>query len=447
MMPTSSGMRYGVLPGGNAPSDPQGEFTGRNLLYTARAARDGGVGDRTVGATRCRRRSSGRGWRSSNGAQTRPRPHLDDKVLTAWNGLMIAAFARASRMLPVESRGCTAALGVGYLDDARRAAAFIREHLWDAATGTLLRRYRQGDAGVEGYAEDYAYLIFGLLELFQSDGDPGVARVGDRASASSRTRGSGIRWMAAGSARLGAIASVLLRLKEDYDGAEPAASSVSVLNLLVLSHLVRGRQRTSSEIDRTLRLFGGARHRVGRAVPMMLAALSTYHAGCLTARHRWRPGRAQQMQAMMQRGRTSVSAVHGDGACALPQSSQRARASAAVGRRRCEAHGGTATAYVCRDIRMSGADDVAADAAACTTARRVRAASARRAPRDRRCERYRDLTMDIQLDIWLRGTNHATTDVISPVGREPRAWTDEDVAGGARRHAARAGPGEESARD
>ena len=52
--------------------------------------------------------------------------------------------------------------------------------------------------------------------------------------------------------------------------------------------------------------------------------------------------------------------------------------------------------------------------------------------------------MDIQLDIWLRGTNHATSDVISPVEREPRAWTDEDVRGGAGRHAARARPREES---
>ena len=54
---------------------------------------------------------------------------------------------------------------------ARRAALFVWKHLWNADTQTLLRRYRKGDAAVEGYAEDYAYLIFGLLELFQADGD------------------------------------------------------------------------------------------------------------------------------------------------------------------------------------------------------------------------------------------------------------------------------------
>ena len=172
--------------------------------------------------------------------------------------------------------------GRGYLAAARaRGARSSAAQLWDAATGTLLRRYRQGDAGVDGYAEDYAYLIFGLLELFQADGDPAVARVGARAAASGRTRCSGIRWTAAGSARPGTDPSVLLRLKEDYDGAEPAASSVRVLNLLTLcaSHgraRVMAEQRSSADAGRIRRRVPA---QMGRAVPMMLAALSTYHSG------------------------------------------------------------------------------------------------------------------------------------------------------------------------
>ena len=55
--------------------------------------------------------------------------------------------------------------------------------MWNAASGTLLRRYRDGHAEIDGYAEDYAYLIFGLLELFQADPRAGVARVGRRAAA------------------------------------------------------------------------------------------------------------------------------------------------------------------------------------------------------------------------------------------------------------------------
>jgi hypothetical protein len=71
---------------------------------------------------------------------------------------------------------------------------------------------------------------------------------------------------------------VLLRMKEDYDGAEPTASSVSVMNLLVLSHLVED-ARWPERIDGTLRLFGARLEQMGRAVPMMAAALSTYLAG------------------------------------------------------------------------------------------------------------------------------------------------------------------------
>ena len=165
--------RYGVRPGGNAPFDPQNEFTNKNLLYTARpieeiAALTSQPATEVEAALR-RARIALLDRRSR-----RPRPHLDDKVLTAWNGLMLAAFARAARVLAGQDR---------FLEDARRAARFIRAHLWNPGTGTLLRRYRQGDAGVEGYAEDYAFLIFGLLELFQADGDRTVARMGADAAA------------------------------------------------------------------------------------------------------------------------------------------------------------------------------------------------------------------------------------------------------------------------
>ena len=76
----------------------------------------------------------------------------------------------------------------------------------------------------------------------------------------------------------GRDASVLLRLKEDYDGAEPAASSLAVLNLLVLSHLTADAAMTE-RIERTFAAFAGRAAQMGRAVPMMLSALSTYHAG------------------------------------------------------------------------------------------------------------------------------------------------------------------------
>jgi uncharacterized protein YyaL (SSP411 family) len=260
-------LRFGVRPDGNAPADPQGEFTGKNLLYTARpidniATETGRTPHAVLDALRAARA------RLLDIRSRRPRPHLDDKVLTAWNGLMIAAFARAGRVLND---------GDGHLADARRAAAFVREHLWRPSTGTLLRRYRDGDAAVDAYAEDYAYLIFGLLELFQADGDPAWLEW----AIALQQRQDDLFWDPVDGgwfSTTGHDPSVLLRLKEDYDGAEPAASSVAVMNLLVLAHLVPGRG-FEEKIERTLGVFASRAGTSGRAVPMMLAALSMYHEG------------------------------------------------------------------------------------------------------------------------------------------------------------------------
>ena len=257
--------RYGILPDGNAPADPQGEFTHKNLLYTARSIEDvASITGRSLdGVTDALQ--TARGLLMTRRA-ARPRPHLDDKVLTAWNGLMIAAFARAARTLVGAA---------GYLQDAQRAARFVHDRLWQPSTGTLLRRYRDGSAGVDAYAEDYAYLVFGLLELFQADGDPTWLEW----AMTLQTRQDELFWDANDGgwfSTTGKDESVLLRLKEDYDGAEPAASSVSVMNLLTLSHLV---ESFSEKIEPTLGIFSSRVSQSGRVVPMLLAALSAYHAG------------------------------------------------------------------------------------------------------------------------------------------------------------------------
>jgi uncharacterized protein YyaL (SSP411 family) len=266
---------FGIEPAGNAPIDPQNEFAGKNLLYIARpvdalgaeAGRPLDAVAEALGAARLR---------MFEARLERPRPHLDDKVLTAWNGLTIAAFARAARAVAAWSTEGRAA-GKPYLDAAVRAAAFIRERMWLPSTGTLLRRYRGGAAEIEAYAEDYAFLIFGLLEILQADADP---RWLEWATALQR-RQDELFWDEAEGgwfSTTGRDRSVLLRLKEDYDGAEPTASSIAVVNLLVLSHLVDD-GGWAERIERTLRLFGTRLEQAGRAVPMMAAALSAYVAG------------------------------------------------------------------------------------------------------------------------------------------------------------------------
>ncbi len=262
--------RFGIEPDGNAPADPQEEFTGQNLLYTARSidevAAESGRDAADVVAALGRARQI-----LFDARAKRPRPHLDDKVLTSWNGMMIAAFARAARVLPERPQAAA------WLATARGAAQFIFDRLWDASTGTLLRRYRDGDASIEGYAEDYASLIWGLLELFQADGDPAWLAWARELQVQQDARFWDPQdggWFST----TGRDPSVLLRLKEDYDGAEPSASSVSVLNLLTLAHLTRD-EEARKKVERTLGRYGERAGRAARVIPMMLAGLSTWHAG------------------------------------------------------------------------------------------------------------------------------------------------------------------------
>ncbi len=261
--------RFGIEADGNALQDPQGELRGRNVLYVAQslediAARSGRSADDIVDRLGRIRRTL------ATARASRPRPHLDDKVLTAWNGLMIAAFARAARVLVDRPSAAT------YLGAAQNAASFIRSELWNDDDRRLLRRFRDGEAAIDGFAEDYAFLIFGLIELFQADGDA-----------------EWLRWAIALQARQdelfwddreggwfstsGKDATVLLRLKEDYDGAEPAAGSVSVLNLIAMVQL--GVDRVPGQrAEQTLARYGPRIGAAARVVPMMLAGLSAWHA-------------------------------------------------------------------------------------------------------------------------------------------------------------------------
>jgi uncharacterized protein YyaL (SSP411 family) len=265
-------LRFGIQPGGNAPFDPQNEFGANNLLYTALpiaeiAERTGRGADdvvRVLGEAR---------QRLFDARAQRPRPHLDDKILTAWNGLMIAACARAARVL----EGQDGADAMAPLRAAERAASFVRRALWRPDTRTLLRRFRDGNAAIEAYSEDYACLIWGVLELFQATGEVSwlewAIELQQRLDEQFWDAGDGA-WFNT----TGRDPSVLLRLKEEYDGAEPAASSVSVWNLMTLAHLT-GDAEAGRKVERTLGRFGPRMGAAARAVPLMMGNLSAWHAG------------------------------------------------------------------------------------------------------------------------------------------------------------------------
>ena len=260
--------RFGIEPGGNAPADPQGEFRNLNIPYIAQdlddiAARTGRSTDEVMQVLATARQAL------YDARSARPRPHLDDKVITAWNGLMIAAFARAARVLvdsPNRAR---------WQQAAEAAAAAIQQTLWRADTATLLRRYRDGEAAIPGFCEDYAYLIWGLLELVQATGDVrwldwALALQARQTALFADANDGG--WFST----TGEDPTVLLRLKDDYDGAEPAAASVTVRNLLTLAHLT-GDSTYRAQAERALERYGPQIARVSRVMPFMMSNLAAVH--------------------------------------------------------------------------------------------------------------------------------------------------------------------------
>ena len=260
--------RFGVEPNGNALADPQNEFRGQNLLYIAQSIED--VAIRTTRDVDAVMKVLRRARKVLFDARAkRPRPHLDDKILTAWNGLMIAATARAARQMvdsPRRSEWRAAAVN---------AARFARAHLWVPAERRLLRRYRDKEAAIDAFCEDYACLAWGLIELFQTTGEGEWLDWAIELTDLQRERFFDDRdggWFST----TGDDPAVLLRLKEDYDGAEPSATSVTTRNLIRLGQLT-GEARFMSLAERTFERYGAGLGHVVRVMPLMAANLALWH--------------------------------------------------------------------------------------------------------------------------------------------------------------------------
>ena len=245
---------YGVEASGNAPegSDPQGEFTGKNILFARK-------GDAHAESEPVLQRAR---QKLFDLRAKRPRPHLDDKIVTAWNGLMISAYARASQVLG-EDR---------YLHAAVLAAGFIREKMYRPADGVLLRSYRQGPGTVEGFSDDYAFLIAGLLDLYEATADPETLLWAERLQTTQDSLFADPTGGYFGTSERDT--SVLLRLKEEHDGAEPAASSVAALNLVRLAALT-GKDPLLAQAGKVVAAFGAEQNplRLAQTMPLMLVAL------------------------------------------------------------------------------------------------------------------------------------------------------------------------------
>jgi hypothetical protein len=224
---------FGIETDGNVPAelDPHAEFSGSNILMQRRpfAETAAALGFDDVAGAADRLASALERLRAVRCA--RPCPHLDDKILAAWNGLALSALARAA----VHPAACLADKRPFYLEAALRCARFLERELFDAARGVLLRSWREGPSAIDGFAEDYACVIAGLLDLHQATLDPHWLRFAEKLQATLDAR----FWDEAEGGYFSAPAGteLVLRLKDDYDGAEPTASSVAVSNLVRLSVL------------------------------------------------------------------------------------------------------------------------------------------------------------------------------------------------------------------
>ena len=176
--------------------------------------------------------------------EKRVHPFRDDKILTDWYGLMIAALAKAGRVFEEPK----------YTEAAIRAANFVitRMRLPD---DRLWHRYREGEPGIEGYLDDYAFFIWGLLELFETTFDPSYMKSSLRLHNVLREHfwdasAGGFYFTPDDSETL------LVRQKGLYDGALPSGNSVSMLNLLRLFHITAD-PRFAEDVAVMGRVFSG----------------------------------------------------------------------------------------------------------------------------------------------------------------------------------------------
>jgi hypothetical protein len=228
----------GVEEQGNYREEPGGRRTGANILHLNRTlaewAEEVGLPSADLAARISRARQALLAAR-----ERRARPHLDDKIIASWNGLMIASLAYAGRRLG-EPR---------YTDAARKAADFILSQL--RQDGHLLRRWREGEAKVPGFLEDYAFLAAALLELHETTGERDwLAQARELLEAAlslfwDETLG-GFFFTAEGEERL------FIRPKEVFDHPLPSGNGIAA-QVLVRLAAVTGEPRYADLAGRTLR--------------------------------------------------------------------------------------------------------------------------------------------------------------------------------------------------
>jgi len=249
---------YGVKDKGNAPEDPHGEFKGKNILYRAHTLSEAtehfNKKNQEVELSLNKSREKLLEVRSK-----RKKPHLDDKIITSWNGLMIGALAKGSMVLGKPE----------LLTAATRAAEFIRNELYRTQDSSLIRIYREGRSGLPGQLDDYAYLIKGILELYDATQNPTWLIWAEDLT----KRQIEVFWDEKNKGFFDSVRdeSVPVRMKGQYDGAEPAGNSISASNLYAIGSITDN-EKLKNMARETVESSGIMINKYPEALPQMLSA-------------------------------------------------------------------------------------------------------------------------------------------------------------------------------
>jgi uncharacterized protein YyaL (SSP411 family) len=192
--------------------------------------------------------------------ERRVRPSLDDKILTDWNGFMIAALAKAALVIGDKK----------YVEVAEKALTFILDTMLDENQG-LYHRYKEGDVVIGAFLDDYAYLVWALLEMYEATFKPEYLEQAkiltmDLIENFWDEKDGGFFFTSTHSEEL------LVRKKDAYDGAMPSGNSVAALNLVRLARFL-GDPKLEAKAAETIKAFSGIVPRAHSGFSMMLSAL------------------------------------------------------------------------------------------------------------------------------------------------------------------------------
>ncbi|MCX6133996.1 MAG: thioredoxin domain-containing protein [Ignavibacteriales bacterium] len=251
---------YGVEANGNVSDDPHSVFPGKNVLHVIHTPAETAIQfSLTEERTKELLWSSRQKLRAARNG--RPHCHLDDKILTSWNGMMITALAKAYQVLG----------DIRYLHAAEKSAAFVLSHVSSTSTGGLYHRYRDGEARIEGQLDDYAFFVQALIDLYEASFSIGwlkeALRLAEDQNRIFYDRDNGGFFDTSGN-----DPSILVRTKEWYDGAEPSGNAIAILNLLRLTQFTNN-QEWEAMARKSLSFFGERLSNAGQAMPQMLVAL------------------------------------------------------------------------------------------------------------------------------------------------------------------------------